>query len=211
MSAKRIVVFGATGGTGRALVQQALDRGHFVTASVRDESRLPIRHERLRLVQGDVLRPETLPSAMQNQEAVLCALGRKPFVSQPVCSAGTKNILDEMARQGVRTVIVETSVGVGNSLSQCSGLQKFLFSTLLRSYFADKAIQEKYVQESTLDWTIVRPVQLTDGTAADAPRSSTTVQFRGFEAPSVSRTDVARFMLDQLDHPTCLRQCPILY
>ena len=211
MSAKSVVVFGATGGTDRALVQQALDRGHEVTVFVRDSSRLPIRHERLRLVQGDVLRPATLPDALQNQEAVLCALGRKPFVSEPVCSEGTRNMLDEMARQGVGTVVVESSVGVGDSLSQCSGFQKFLFRTLLRSYFADKAMQEKYVRESGLDWTIVRPVQLTNGPATDALRASNTVQFRGFESPSISRADVARFMLDQLDHPTFLRQCPILY
>jgi putative NADH-flavin reductase len=212
----RIVIFGATGGTGQALIQQALDRGHLVTAFVRDPARLPLCHERLHLIIGDVLNPDTLPNALRNQDAVLCALGRKPFVHDPVCSVGTKNILNEMARQGVGRIIVESSVGVGDSFARCGGFQKFLFQTLLRSYFADKAIQEQYVQASNqawsdFNWTIVCPVALTNGPATNALRASTTVQFRGFDAPSISRADVARFMLDQLDHATFLRQCPTLY
>lgn len=209
---KRTVIFGATGGTGQALVQQALDQGHFVTAFVRDPARLLIRHERLHLITGDVLNPDTLPNALQNQDAVLCALGRNPFVNDPVCSVGTRNILSEMARQGIRRIIVESSVGVGDSFARCGGFQKFLFQTLLRAYFADKAIQEQHIQaDNQANWTIVRPVALTNGPATDALRASTTVQFRGFDAPSVSRADVARFMLDQLDQPTFLRQCPTLY
>ena len=211
MPAKRIVIFGATGGTGQALIRQALDWGHIVTAFVRDPARLPIRHDRLHLVQGDVLRPETLPEALRNQHAVLCALGRKPFANVPVCSVGTKHVLDEMTRQGVGTIVVESSVGVGDSFAQCGGLQKFLFSTLLRSYFADKAIQEQHVRASQLDWTIVRPVALTNGPATESLRASADVCFRGFDSPSVSRADVARFMLDQLDQPAFRYQCPILY
>lgn len=211
MPSKRIVIFGATGGTGRALVQQALDRGHTVTAFVRNPARLLLRHDRLQLVRGDVMRPETLPDSLRNQDAVLCALGRNPFVSDPVCSVGTKNVLDEMARQGVRLIVVESSVGVGDSFARCGGFQKFLFSTLLRSYFADKAIQEQHVRDSALDWTIVRPVVLTNGPATNSLRASTDVSFRGFDSPSVSRADVARFMLDQLDQPAFLHQSPILY
>ena len=211
MLAKRIVVFGATGGTGRALVQQALDRGHRVTAFVRDPSRLPFRHARLQKIEGDVLQPNTLPAALLGQDAVLCALGRRPFVSDPVCSLGTKNILDAMAQQSIRPIIVETAVGVGESIAQCSGFQKFLFRTILRSYFVDKALQEQYVRGGSLDWIIVRPVALTNGPATDSLRADPDAQFYGFQGPSISRQDVARFMLDQLDHPTFLRQCPILY
>ena len=211
MLAKRIVVFGATGGTGRALVQQALDRGHQVTAFVRDPNRLPLQHARLQKIQGDVLEPQTLPAALLGQDAVLCALGRRPFVSEPVCSLGTKNITEAMAQQSVRSILVETSVGVGDSLAQCSGFQKFLFRTLLRSYFEDKALQEEHIRHSAFDWTIVRPVALTNGPATDSLRADPNAQFHGFQAPSVSRADVARFMLDQLDHPSFLRQCPILY
>lgn len=211
MSAKRVVVFGATGGTGRALVQQALERGHRVTAFVRDPDRLPLQHARLQKIVGDVLQPHTLTAALLGQDAVLCALGRKTFVSEPVCSLGTKNIMDVMAEQSIRSIIVETSVGVGKSLAQCSGFQKFLFRTVLRSYFVDKALQERYVRNSALDWTIVRPVALTNGPATDSLRADPDIQFHGFLGPSVSRADVARFMLDQLDQPSFLRQCPILY
>ncbi len=134
MSAKRVVVFGATGGTGRALVQQALERGHRVTAFVRDPDRLPLQHARLQKIVGDVLQPHTLTAALLGQDAVLCALGRKTFVSEPVCSLGTKNIMDVMAEQSIRSIIVETSVGVGKSLAQCSGFQKFLFRTVFFTF-----------------------------------------------------------------------------
>ena len=211
MSTQHIIIFGATGGTGRELVRQALDRGHRVTAFVRDPARLPIRHDQLLLVRGDVLQPDTIPPALAGQDAVLCALGRKPFISEPVCSVGTKNVLTEMARQGVRPIVVETSVGVGDSFARCGLFQKFLFRTVLRSYFADKALQEQYVRDSDLDWTIVRPVALTNGPATDSLRASMDVQFRGMAAPSVSRADVARFMLDRLERPAFVHQCPILY
>ncbi len=211
MPSQRIVIFGATGGTGQALVQQALDRGHTVTAFVRDPARLVMQHDRLHLVPGDVLKPDTLPPALSGQDAVLCALGHKPFVSDPVCSVGTKNVLGEMTRQGVKTIVVETALGVGDSFERSGLFQKFLFRTVLRSYYADKEIQEQRVRESRADWIIVRPAQLTNGPATNSLRASTTVSFRGFDSPSVSRADVARFMLDQLDHPTFLHQCPTLY
>ena len=211
MIPQHIIIFGATGGTGRALLQQALDRGHRVTAFVRDPARLSRQHARLTVAIGDVLQPDTLPPALQGQDAVLCALGRNPFVNEPVCSAGTRNVLNEMTRQGIRPIIVETAMGVSDSFQQSGLFQKFLFQTLLRSYYADKKIQERYVRESNLDWTIVRPVRLTNGPLTDTLQASTTVQFQGFDAPSVSRADVARFMLDQLDTPTFRHQCPILY
>ncbi|GAB3639603.1 NAD(P)-dependent oxidoreductase [Spirosoma arcticum] len=216
MLPKRIIIFGATGGTGRELVQQALDRGHQVTAFVRDLARLPIHHDRLRLIQGDVLKPDTLPPALIGQDAVLCVLGHKPFVSDPVCSEGTHHVLNEMARQGVPTIVVETALGVGDSFGRSGLFQKFLFRTLLRSYYADKEIQERHIRNSNqtwpgLNWTIVRPGRLTNGPATDLLRASTDVRFRGFDSPSVSRADVARFMLDQVDLPTFLHQCPTLY
>lgn len=211
MAIRHIVVFGATGGTGLALTEQALQRNYQVTAFVRDPARLPVQHDRLRIVQGDVLKPDTLAAALQGQDAVLCALGRKPFVNEPVCSAGTNHVLQEMARQGVRRIVVETAIGVGESINQCGTLQKFLFRTLLRSYFADKALQEQYVQESAADWTIVRPVGLTNGPATTSARASLDAAFTGFAMPSVSRKDVARLMLDQLETTSFRHQAPVLY
>ncbi len=211
MATPKIVIFGATGGTGLALTDQALQRGYLVTAFVRDPARLPIQHDRLRVVQGDVLKPDTLTAAIHGQDVVLCALGRKPFVSKPVCSAGTKHILDEMTRQGIRRILVETAIGVGDDIKRCSGLQKLFFRTFLRTYFADKLLQEAYVKESQTDWTIFRPVGLTNGPGTLWARASLDVTFSGFAMPTISRTDVARLMLDQLENSMFVHQSPVLY
>jgi uncharacterized protein YbjT (DUF2867 family) len=91
----KLTIFGATGGTGRQLVSQALDAGHDVTAVVRDAARLPIRDERMRLVAGSMADPTTVSSAVQGADAVLSGLGARPK-GIGICSQGTRAIVDAM-------------------------------------------------------------------------------------------------------------------
>ena len=99
----RILIVGATGGTGRQLVAQALERGYQVTALVRNPSKLAVEHPRLTVVRSDVLNPASLGAAMQGQEAVVSALGHKRFFYPTrIQSQGTANLLDAMAARGVR-------------------------------------------------------------------------------------------------------------
>src|SRR5947209_20010961 len=99
----RVLIVGATGGTGRQLVAQALERGHAVTALVRDPSALRVEHPRLHVMRGDVLDYPSVDAAMQAQDVVLCALGHKRFF-QPthILSGGTRNILRAMEAHGVK-------------------------------------------------------------------------------------------------------------
>src|SRR5438045_7329967 len=93
----RLLVIGATGGTGREIVQQALGQGHQVTAFVRDPAKLQIEHANLRVAKGDVLDYATVESAMRGQDAVLCALGHKRFFGPTrIQSEGMRNILRAM-------------------------------------------------------------------------------------------------------------------
>jgi putative NADH-flavin reductase len=71
----KILVFGATGGTGRQIVQQALEQGHVVTAFARDPRKIALKNDNLRVVQGDILKPDTVDAAVAGQDAVLSALG----------------------------------------------------------------------------------------------------------------------------------------
>ncbi len=71
----KVLIFGATGGTGRALVQQALEHGHDVTAFARDPAKVRTKHQNLRIVQGDVTNSGSVEAAIQGQDAVLSALG----------------------------------------------------------------------------------------------------------------------------------------
>ena len=99
----RVLIVGATGGTGRQLVTQALERGYTVTALVRDPSRLRVDHPRLTVIQGDVLDEGSVAAAMRGQEAVLSALGhRRYFYPTRILSQGTRNILRAMEAHGVQ-------------------------------------------------------------------------------------------------------------
>ena len=73
----KLLVLGASGGTGKQLVQQALGQGHLVTAFVRDPAKIEVPHPNLRVVRGDVLQPDTVEAAVAGQDAVLSALGTR--------------------------------------------------------------------------------------------------------------------------------------
>ena len=104
-----LVIFGATGGTGRALVEQALAQGHTVTALVRKASRMCVKHRRLRLAIGDVLDYGTVEAAIAGQDAVLSALGHKRWlIKTSILSRGTRNIVAAMTKCRVRRFVCET-------------------------------------------------------------------------------------------------------
>lgn len=195
----RILVVGATGGTGRALVEQALEQGHEVTALVRNPARLRLTNPRLTVVQGDVLVPPSLDAAVRGQEAVLCALGHQQwFRPTRILSEGTLNILEAMQRHGVHRVVVETALGVGDAWWQM-GLYYTLFVRLfiLPFYFLDKRRQEALVRRSGLAWTLVRPGALNNGPRRGVYRQGPQVG-HWLWTVGISRADVAAFMLDQV-------------
>jgi putative NADH-flavin reductase len=205
----RILIVGATGGTGRQLVKQALERGYEVTALVRDPSRLEVVHPRLTAVQGDVLDQSSVEAAMRGQEAVLSALGHKRyFYPTRILSAGTRNILSSMATHRVPRLVCETSLGIGDSAGRM-GLYYTLFviPVILPFYFWDKTRQERVIAASNVDWVIVRPGVLTNGDTRGRFRHGRDVgSFLG--TVRISRADVADFMLNQLTSDTYLRTAP---
>jgi putative NADH-flavin reductase len=205
----RVLIIGATGGTGRQLVSQALERGYAVTALVRDPSRLHVDHPQLTVIQGDVLDQGSVDAAMRGQEAVLSALGHKRFYYPTrILSEGTRNILRAMDTQGVARLVCVTSLGIGDSGGRM-GLYYTLFviPVILPFYFWDKTRQERMIARSSLEWVIVRPGALTNGDKRDRYR-------HGHQVGSflltvrISRADVAHFMLNQLESDTYLRTAP---
>ena len=198
----RLLIVGATGGTGRELVAQALERGHDVTALARRPERMRVAHPRLRVVSGDVLDPEAVDRAVEDREAVISALGHKRwFYPNRILSDGTANLVRAMERRGVRRFVCQTSLGVGTSWWEM-GLYYTLFTIpfILPLYYFDKHRQERVVRGSALDWTIVRPARLTNGRKRGAVRSGAHVG-NAIWTKSVSRADVAAFLLDQAASP----------
>lgn len=204
-----MLIVGATGGTGRELVQQALERGYTVTVIARNPKRVALEHPRLTVVKGDVLDPQAVATAMRGQEAVLCALGhRRYFYPTRILSDGTRNIIAAMASHGSRRLVCETSLGIGDAAFRM-GLLYTLFNipVVLPFYFWDKTRQEKVIAGSAVEWVIVRPGALTNGDKRGRVKHGRCVGSPLWTV-RVSRADVAAFMLNQLASDAHLRTAP---
>lgn len=158
-----LLILGASGSTGRELVQNALKAGHDVTAFLRRPSAFDLSHPKLRLAEGDVRRPEALDEAMKGQEAVLCAVG--PAKGAPpgdLISTGVRNALAAMARHGARRFIFESGlmVGDGRGMGAPKRWMLALYGRLHGALLEDKVRAESAIRESGLEWVIVRPPTL---------------------------------------------------
>lgn len=153
-SPNRVLIVGATGGTGRHLIAQALERGHVVTALARDPSALRIEHPRLRVMQGDVLDYPSVEAAVRGQDVVISALGHKRFF-QPthILSEGTRNLLQALETRGVPRFVCETALGIGDSAGRMGVYYTFfVIPFILPFYFWDKTRQERVIAASRVDW-----------------------------------------------------------
>lgn len=205
----KIFLIGGTGKTGREIVKQGLERGHIITALVRNPNKLKVNHPNLKTVKGNVLIPASFEMAVKGQDAVLSSLGHKRFiVPTRILSKGTKNIIDVMNKYGVKRLICITSLGVNDSRFKL-GLYYTLFTipVILLFYFLDKSKQEKLIMKSDLDWTIIRPGQLTNGKKRSNYKHGSNVGSYVL-TKMISRASVAHFMLDQLEDQSYIRKSP---
>ena len=206
----KLVIFGATGGTGRHVVEQALEQGHTVTAFARTPSKLDIQHPHLKVAQGDVRDLSSVEQAVQGQDAVVCILGSGQQLKSKIRSEGTRQIIQAMEQTGVRRFICQSTMGVGDSWGSLNFFWKYImFGFILRNVFADHELQESYVQQSDLDWTIVRPGAFVEGDRTGQYRHG----FSGTDKTSkleITRGDVADFLLKQLSDDAYLHQTPSL-
>ena len=206
MAIRKLLVLGATGGTGQALVAQALRSGHMVTALVRDQRRLAITSDRLRVIAGDVTNDEVaLTTAVSDQDVVISALGRgKSFKSQGLIAQCTPSILRAMESQGVRRLIFTSAFGVGETRRDVPLILRIYMRLLLQDIYRDKEAGEIELRRSALDWTIVYPAVLIDGPATGQYRAGERLSLTGF--PRITRGDAAKFLLSQIEDTTYVRK-----
>ena len=206
----RILVVGATGGTGREVVLQALAAGHDVTALARTATRLPIEHPKLRTIDGALPQDAALLSnAMAGQDVVISALGRgRSLASQRLIEQSVPAVLRAMRAHGVRRLIFTSAIGVGDAVRDIPFLPALFARTLLRGLYADKIIGQGMVRESGLDWTIAQPAGLTDGIRTERYQAAERLALSG--VPKISRADVAHFLLAQIEDRTNIGKTLVL-
>lgn len=203
----RVIIFGATGTVGKQVVLQALGLGYQVRAFVRSPGSLAeIGHKDLEIFKGDVLNAGSVMDAVRNQDAVICVLGAGK--NGGVRATGTRHIIAAMEKLGVHRLICQSTLGAGDSRPNLNFLWKYImFGWLLRDAYQDHQLQEQYVKESRLDWTIVRPAAFTNGPATGIFKHGFSPTEKSITL-KISRADVAMFLLMQLESDQYLRKTP---
>jgi putative NADH-flavin reductase len=206
MAVRKVLILGATGGTGQQLVAAALQRGHLVTALVRDPRPMARTSDRLRLLTGGVTDDgPVLADAVRGQDAVISALGSgKSFKSHGVIAQGMPCIVRAMEDEGVRRLIFTSAFGVGETYRDVPLLPRLFIRLLLQDIYRDKEAGEAILRASGLDWTLVYPAGLVDAPATGRYRVGERLALRGF--PRIARADVADFLLAQIEDTTFVRK-----
>ncbi|KAG8593630.1 hypothetical protein GDO81_000909 [Engystomops pustulosus] len=197
----KLSVLGATGQTGAALVAQALQDGHEVTALVRNVSKMTIQHEKLKVVEANIFSADTLAEHFKGQDAVVSCLGfpYKMFASISGYTDSMTAIVSAMRQTGVNRMVTMTSWYTDTSSAQnASFFVRNLLVPLIKSVLTNMFEMEKYLEKecSDLNWTVVRPpgLQNTPVTGYFVPDE------KGYPVTNtVSRADVSRFMLSTLN------------
>ncbi len=200
-----IALFGATGGTGRRVLEEGLARGHAFRCLVRrpatlDRAAYTETAERLVVVAGDTADDSAIAATLAGCDAVLITLGNANRKPNTELSDGTDRIVKAMQACGLRRLVAITSLGCGDSLAQVPGFvfRELIVKRLAREIWADKNRQEAVIRASGLDWTLLRPGGLTKADTHDwralpasAPLDKATRM--------IPRAAVARAMIDCLE------------
>ena len=207
----RILIIGASKGIGLETTRQALDAGHHVLAFARSATGMALSDPNLEKVRGDALKTEDVEAALVGVDVVIQTLGvglGALFRPVHLFSDATRVLIAAMRVKGVKRLICVTGFGAGDSRASIGCLQRLPFHILLGRAYEDKSLQEHLIQESGLDWTIVRPGVLTGGPRTGRYKIlSDASQWRN---GIISRSDVAEFLVRQIDDQTYIRQAPVL-
>lgn len=204
----KILVLGATGGTGRLIVRDAVAKGHSVVALVRSMANADLPDAGI--IEGDARNEATIVRALDGCDAVVSALGTGMGRRKvDLLTVATRAMITAMARNGVRRLVCVSALGVGDSRGHGGFVFDRLFLPLLLSEaYKDKERQEAAIRASPLDWVLVRPAMLTDDPARGNARVIT--DLARVKGGKIARADVAKFVVDQLTTDIYLRQTPVL-
>lgn len=207
----KITIFGATGRTGKQLVEQALGAGDQVVAYVRAPSKLEQKHERLTVIRGELKDREGIERAVNGADAVISVLGPRGSSKGKPITVGTQNIIAAMKKQGVRRLIISSTASAKDPKDRPElrfGVMIGMVKLFIRAAYEDIVSTAEAVRKSDLDWTIVRLSLLNND-----PRSGKVkvgYMGRGEVRTRISRADIADFMLKQVKDQKYLGQAPLI-
>ncbi|ELK46764.1 SDR family oxidoreductase [Halobacillus sp. ACCC02827] len=196
----KIVVFGATGGTGLSFVKQALESGHEVTAFVRTPDKWMLVHERLRVVEGDALDREAVSAVMEGQEAVVSCLGSDSLKQKDNLERMAGNLVRGMLEHRISRILYVASAGI---YKEIPGFTGWMSRLILKNVLKDHSQAVNAIMAAGLDYTIARPMRLDDGGVTKMYRTSPTVPKDGRR---INRGDVAHFLLKALEEGRHLKE-----
>ena len=205
----KVLLFGATGFTGKAVLPELLENNHIVTALVRSRDKIKLAHPNLNIIEGNVLDQEEITAAMQGQEAVINCLGKNKGSEMNLLSSFTEKVIKAMNEHQVSRLIALSNVGAGDSYKA----QPFIFRSILlptilkwlQDLIKDKNIMEPMIQKSNLNWTILRFPKISDKPAKN--RILISQEGKGLSF-SISLKDCAQFIVSQLEDKSLYFKTP---
>ncbi|MGF7043002.1 NAD(P)-dependent oxidoreductase [Mucilaginibacter lappiensis] len=214
----KILILGATGRTGRLIVEEALKQGYDLNVLVRDKSKISFNSKSINVFQGTPTRSPDLAAAMQGCDLIISALGivrasdapwSKLITAKNFISESIKNAIAEAGQQNVKRLITISAWGVGDTKKQIPFWLRWLIKyTNMGPVYAEHEVEEKLLANSDLNWTAVRPVALNDSNKVKTLK----VSFNNFPKPSlyISRQSVAKFIVDIVKSDKYDRKSPTI-
>ncbi|MCU7431018.1 SDR family oxidoreductase [Paracoccus denitrificans] len=205
----RFFVLGASGGVGSCLLEQAVARGHRITAQTRSTAKLT-ETEAVAVAVGSPTDEAFLRRHIAGHDAVVICLGIDRQGRTTLFSETTKAVVEAMQAAGVRRLVAVTGIGAGDSKGHGGWLyNRIIYPLFTRNRYADKDRQEAIIEQSGLDWTIVRPAPFS-ARAGSGPLQVHTEIPHGLQLRSITRAEVAGFILDSLEGARFLRRKPFI-
>jgi len=201
-----ILVLGATGKTGHQIVRYALETGYRVTVLVRDKSKLKLKYNNLIVIRGNVRNKKDVEKAVKDQNVIISSLGVRPG-QNPVCREGIENIMESMAKLKVKRLIAVSAYGARETAKNFYGK---VLNYFLKNIMRDKNEMEDLIEKSKLDWTVIRPVILTNAEFSNNYKIQTKGAISG-GFHFISREDIARFIIDSLDNKEYKKKFVTIY
>jgi uncharacterized protein YbjT (DUF2867 family) len=204
-----LLILGATGPTGRHVVDLALQSGDTITVLARRPESLDDLAGQVIVVAGDATSHEDVAKAMIGQDVVISTLGRSTSVrADDLFTRAAAAVIGAAKDVGVSRLVWLSSFGVGDTYRSASAVQKVMYRTFLRNIYANKELSEQEIRSSGLDWTLVYPTTLTKGPAKRTYRVGERLSMKGH--PTISRADVADFMYKAAQRPEWIHRDAVI-